>query len=94
MYVLLAIVVGLALRFEGVDGLMEGLDGSGSLSRRALPFFLVGIGLAGMVQVLVPPSVVAKWMGDEAGMAGLAFGLLAVARRRQRREIVELDEKG
>ena len=79
MYVLLAIVVTLALHFEGVDGLMEGLEGSGSLSRRALPFFLVGIGLAGMVQVLAPPSVVAKWMGDEAGMAGLAVGMSAGA---------------
>ncbi len=79
MYALLLIVVVLALIFEGTDGLIQGIEGSGSLSLRALPFFLVGIGLAGMVQVLVPPSVVGKWMGDEAGLGGLAIGISAGA---------------
>jgi len=77
MYVLLTTVTVLALRFEGVPGLGEGVQGAGQLSMQALPFFLIGIALAGMLQVLVPAAVVGRWMGEKSGLRGLAIGITA-----------------
>ena len=63
-------------RLEGWDGVREGFDGSVSLLGSALPFLLLGIALAGMIQVLVPPGAVGKWMGDDMGARGLLIGML------------------
>jgi len=74
---ILAIVVTIVFVLEGGDGIIEGLRGSWSLTKRALPITLLGMGLAGTLQVLAPPGVVGKYMGDDSGLLGLAIGMAA-----------------
>jgi uncharacterized membrane protein YraQ (UPF0718 family) len=69
--------IGAAFGTGGLDGLLEGTRASNALLWRALPYMVLGITLAGMLQVLVPPRTIARWMGDEAGITGLAIGVLA-----------------
>ena len=73
------LLVGVAVAtqwLEGWEGVRDGFEGSVSLLGRALPFLLLGIALAGMIQVLVPPGAVGKWMGDDMGARGLLIGML------------------
>jgi uncharacterized membrane protein YraQ (UPF0718 family) len=77
MFGILIIVVFVVLLREGTDGVIEGLKGSWTLSRRALPITLLGMGLAGTLQVLAPPGVIGKYMGDDSGLLGLAIGMAA-----------------
>ena len=35
------------------------------------------MGLAGTLQVLAPPGVIGKYMGDDSGLLGLAIGMVA-----------------
>ena len=72
---LVAAVVTAVVR-EGSGGLGEGLDSTGVLVKRALPFLIVGLTLAGMLQVLIPAGVIGRWMGEEAGTKGLIVGIL------------------
>lgn len=74
---ILALVVAIVFILEGLDGITEGLKASWFLTRRALPITLLGMGLAGTLQVLAPPGVIGKYMGDDSGMLGLAIGMLA-----------------
>ena len=64
---------------EGTGGLADGGEGAVRLLLRAAPFVLLGIGMAGMLTVLIPPSAIGRWMGDDAGFAGLAIGVAAGA---------------
>jgi len=74
---ILAFVISVVILREGTDGVIEGLKGSWALSRRALPITLLGMGLAGTLQVLAPPGVIGKYMGDGSGFLGLAIGMAA-----------------
>lgn len=76
---LLAPFVGFAGGLEGTSGLAEGLGNSVRLLWAAAPQMLVGFTLAGMITALVPPSAIGRWMGDEAGLKGVAIGLAAGA---------------
>ncbi len=55
------------------------MEGTWRLLLGAAPDLLIGIGLAGMLQVLLPPDMVGRWMGDEAGLLGLSVGMAAGA---------------
>jgi len=77
MFGILALVVAVVLVREGMDGVVEGLKGSWSLTRRALPITLLGMGLAGTLQVLARPGVIGKYMGEDSGLLGLAIGMAA-----------------
>lgn len=74
---LLIITTTLAFVFEGTAGVVSGIEGGWHLLLSAVPLMLLGIGFAGMLQVLVPPSVVSKWMGDESGALGIVIGMVA-----------------
>lgn len=74
---LLLITTVLAFVSDGTQGIVSGLEGGWRLLLTAVPLSLLGIGFAGMLQVLVPPSLVGKWMGDEAGIRGIVIGMLA-----------------
>jgi uncharacterized membrane protein YraQ (UPF0718 family) len=73
---LLAGVSALAFAQQGVDGLVMGVDNAWHLVLRAAPFLSMGIALAGMLTVLFPPAMVGRWMGDDAGVTGLAVGMV------------------
>ena len=72
---LLALVVAIVAVREGTDGLVEGLEGTWRLLRRAAPVTLLGMTLAGTMQVLAPPGVVGRYMGENSGMLGLLIGM-------------------
>jgi uncharacterized protein len=74
---ILAVVMVIVFVRLGTDGLIEGLEGSVALTKRALPITLLGMGLAGMLQVLAPPGVIGKYMGDDSGLLGLGIGMMA-----------------
>ena len=38
---------------------------------------LLGITLGGFIQILVPPSLIAKWLGPASGIAGILIGSFA-----------------
>ena len=74
---ILALITSIVILREGTDGVIEGVRGGISLMRRALPITLLGMGLAGILQVLAPPGVIGKYMGDDSGLLGLAIGMAA-----------------
>jgi uncharacterized membrane protein YraQ (UPF0718 family) len=71
---LLTVTVVVLLR-DGAAGVMEGLEGTWDLMLRALPVTLLGMALAGMLQVVAPPGVVGRYMGEGSGLLGLAIGM-------------------
>ena len=77
MFGILAFVVAIVFVREGSDGVVEGLEGAWTLTKRALPITLLGMGLAGTLQVLAPPGVIGRYMGDDSGLLGLAIGMAA-----------------
>lgn len=56
---------------------LAGLDAAWSTTVRILPLLLFAFVTAGMVQVLLPHEVVAKWIGGESGMRGILLGSVA-----------------
>ena len=71
---LLAATVAVYLR-EGWGGVGDGLKGTWDLMARALPVTLLGMTLAGMLQIVAPPGVVGRYMGEDSGLLGLAIGM-------------------
>ena len=77
MLFMLTILIGLAIAafaLHGWSGLGDGAVEGASTLVRIGPLVVLGITMAGMIQVLVPPSFVSKWMGEESGFAGVLIG--------------------
>ena len=74
---LLTVVSVIAFALHGAEGLLDGATGSLDLVRRAGPALVLGFILAGLLTVLLPPSRVGRWMGDEAGLRGVLIGMVA-----------------
>ena len=68
MFGILAVVVAVVAAREGTRGLLDGLEGSWRLLQRAAPVTLLGMTLAGTMQVLVPPGLVGRYMGEGSGI--------------------------
>jgi len=51
-----------------------GLKSSGKLLLNTLPLICFAIVVAGLIQVLVPKEIIAKWLGKEAGLKGILIG--------------------
>jgi len=60
---------------SGVGGIEDGLLATWDLMLRAMPVTLLGMGLAGMLQIVAPPGVVGRYMGEDSGLLGLAIGM-------------------
>jgi uncharacterized membrane protein YraQ (UPF0718 family) len=58
----------------GFEKIAEGLGQGGSLFLYVLPNLLLGFTLAGLLQVLLPSEVIAKYLGQESGWRGLLLG--------------------
>jgi uncharacterized membrane protein YraQ (UPF0718 family) len=74
---LLAVSTVLAFLLEGMGGVTSGFEGAGRLIVSAVPLALLGIGFSGMLQALISPGTMSKWMSDEKGLAGIAIAMLA-----------------
>ena len=58
----------------GLSKITEGLGQGGSLFLYVLPNLLLGFTLAGLLQVLLPSEVIARYLGQESGWKGLLLG--------------------
>ncbi|MDY0297818.1 MAG: permease [Acidobacteriota bacterium] len=56
-----------------------GLRHAGNMTLEVLPMVIFAFVIAGMIQVLLPPDLVSRWVGMESGLRGIAIGTLAGA---------------
>lgn len=56
---------------------ISGLKTAGNLFISIIPLLFFAFIVAGMVQVLLPSEVIAKWMGEESGIRGILIGTAA-----------------
>ena len=56
---------------------IEGLVVAKNITIQVVPLLFFAFILAGFIQVLIPPAVVAKWIGGESGLKGIIIGSLA-----------------
>ena len=55
----------------------QGLEAGGRLVWDIWPQLILGFALAGMVQVLIPNELVARWLGEGSGLRGIFLGTVA-----------------
>jgi len=65
--------------FRGEGEHISGLKYSSELVLRILPLLIFSFVVAGMVQVLIPKEMIAKWIGAESGIRGIFLGTIAGA---------------
>lgn len=53
---------------------IQGLIISKNLIIQVLPILVFALFLAGMIQVLIPADLIAKWIGKESGLKGIMIG--------------------
>jgi uncharacterized membrane protein YraQ (UPF0718 family) len=73
----LALFIFATLKGEGKN--VAGLTSAWHMTWQILPLLIFAFITAGMVQVLIPGDVIAKWVGDESGIRGILLGSLAGA---------------
>jgi uncharacterized membrane protein YraQ (UPF0718 family) len=73
----LALFIVASLQGEGKN--VAGLKSAWVMTYQIIPLLMFAFIVAGMVQVLIPREVIARWVGDESGMRGILFGTLAGA---------------
>ncbi len=81
VFVAVAAIAGWATwELKGADAFKNALSWDIDLLLFLLPRMIGGMLLAGMVQAILPPELVAKWVGEEAGVKGIiiaaAVGML------------------
>lgn len=59
---------------KGPSAVRDALIGDVDMLLFLLPRMLGGMILAGLVQVVLPPQLVAKWVGEESGLRGICIG--------------------
>lgn len=64
---------------RGLRTVAAAADASWELVAGVLPRLLLGFGIAGLLQVLVPAEAVVRWLGAEAGWRGILVGWVAGA---------------
>jgi len=73
----LAVVLLLIAYWKGRGLHVAGLKSASTMTIGILPLLVFAFIVAGMIQVLVPQEVVAKWVGTESGMRGIIIGSIA-----------------
>ena len=76
MGVIAAILFYLAYH-KGGGAHILGLKTSGNMLLQIIPLLIFAFIIAGMVQVLLPRELLAKWVGAESGMRGILIGTVA-----------------
>lgn len=74
MAVLLAVTSALAFRVHGFQGVREGFLRGMRTLRMVAPMLLIGLALAGFVNVVVSPDLISEWMGSNSGIVGILIG--------------------
>ncbi|MBC7189126.1 permease [Candidatus Aerophobetes bacterium] len=74
---LVACVLMVVAYFKQEGLLVRGLNGGLKLFLQILPLLFFAFMVAGLVQVLVPKEVIAKWIGRQSGIRGILIGCVA-----------------
>ena len=56
---------------------ISGLQAALTMTIEVLPLLVFAFIVAGMIQVLLPKELLAKWVGDESGLRGILIGSVA-----------------
>jgi uncharacterized membrane protein YraQ (UPF0718 family) len=56
---------------------VEGLRLAANMTIEVLPLLIFAFLIAGMVQVLIPREIIARWIGGESGIRGILIGTVA-----------------
>lgn len=74
-------VIALVLFFlaynKGENQHLVGLKSAWTMTYQILPMLIFAFIIAGMIQVLLPRELVAKWVGAESGFRGILIGTIA-----------------
>ena len=62
---------------KGPDVFLAALGGDALLLLRIVPLIAAGLLIGGFVQVLVPHDLVARWLGENSGLRGIAIATVA-----------------
>jgi uncharacterized membrane protein YraQ (UPF0718 family) len=73
----LALVLVLLGYFKGEGQHISGMKSALTMTIEVLPLLIFAFIVAGMVQVLLPRELLAKWIGAESGMRGILIGTVA-----------------
>jgi uncharacterized membrane protein YraQ (UPF0718 family) len=73
----LALVLLLIGYFNGQGQHISGMKSALNMTVAILPLLVFAFIVAGMVQVLLPQELLAKWVGAESGMRGILIGTVA-----------------
>lgn len=76
---LIAMALFIIASLQGEGKNITGLKSAWGMTWQILPLLIFAFITAGLVQVLIPKEVIAKWVGDESGIRGILFGTLAGA---------------
>lgn len=74
---LLALVLLAIGYFKGQGQHISGMKSALTMTIEILPLLIFAFIVAGMVQVLLPRELLAKWVGMESGMRGILIGTVA-----------------
>lgn len=70
----IALIVAAYLRRGDFSLVAEGLGAGWKMGYQILPLLVVAFTMAGLVQVVIPTELTAKWIGTESGARGLLLG--------------------
>jgi len=79
MAVLVVILGTFTFANHGLSGLNEGLTETLHLLKRITPQIILGLTAAGLIQVVIPSHLIARWIGDGSGIAGIMIATVAGA---------------
>jgi len=65
--------------YRGQGQHITGIKSGFNMALQILPLLICAFIIAGMIQVLLPRELVAKWVGAESGIKGILIGTLAGA---------------
>lgn len=74
LLVLVGIAIATAFWIGGWQLAVAGLTQTGQLIRTIWLRLLIGFSLAGLIQVLLPGALIAKWLGPASGLKGIIIG--------------------
>ncbi len=77
MMALLALMLVLIGYNKGGGEHIVGLQSAWKMTIQILPLLICAFIVAGMIQVLIPREILAKWVGAESGFKGIMIGSLA-----------------
>jgi uncharacterized membrane protein YraQ (UPF0718 family) len=74
---ILALILVLIGYFKGQGQHISGMRSGLTMTIEVLPLLIFAFIVAGMVQVLLPHELLAKWVGAESGLRGILIGTVA-----------------